>query len=271
MFYSFSLTFEHDANEFIRQSQQAVAKFELDPATSQQFTYGGARVHRYTTHPSTDGRSILTITEVIPLKSRICSIDDHVVYIGEEAKPGEDSPRLKNYFSLSIESVAGKKFLGQNEKLELGQEAGWTPETMASAGIAKDLYIPACVMLTGMDRVGYHNSNGLVPEALPERVLPLDPSEVAYAAPSVSRTIFQVTYSKMQKTDSMFYAGFAGFPGKLLVNSCSQASIHFLLTSELCLVPSMELSDLASQVIFSGRSSLHFFFRWRNLLDIRTK
>lgn len=85
--YSFSLTFEHDANEFSRESQQAVAKFKLDPATSvisgsrgqcvyprrssgshevlphflRQFLHVGARVHRYTTHPSKNGRSILTI------------------------------------------------------------------------------------------------------------------------------------------------------------------------------------------------------------------
>lgn len=163
-----------------------MAKYELDPATSEQFPALGGRVHRYTTHLSNDGRSILRITEVIPLTTKKGRIDDHVVFVGEEAKPGEDSKSLKNWFVVSIESSAANKYLEQNEKLELGEEAGWTPETMASAEVTKDLYLPACAMLTSMDRVGYHNSNGLIPVPVPKRVIRSEP----VIASSVSQIVF---------------------------------------------------------------------------------
>ncbi len=51
-------------------------------------------------------------------------------------------------------------FLEENKKLELGEEAGWTPEGLSKVDAAKSIYLPAIAMLKEMDGLGQNNHNG---------------------------------------------------------------------------------------------------------------
>jgi hypothetical protein len=124
------------------------------------------RLHKINFHQSTNKRSILVLTEIQAFvwqieqpkgKQNIQVISAHC----DKIIPGSAGDSEARWFTASIESVRGKEILAQNADLELGDEAGWTPETFAKADILGDLYIPACQMLKQIDGVGYHNNNGV--------------------------------------------------------------------------------------------------------------
>jgi hypothetical protein len=130
------------------------------------------RLHKVNSYQSTSKRSILVVTEILAF---VCTIERpkgqkniHVISADcDKIIPGSEGDVEARWFTARIESVRGKEFLAQNETLELGDEAGWTPETFAKADILGDLYIPACQMLKQMDGVGLHNRNG-VPRTVPK-------------------------------------------------------------------------------------------------------
>ncbi|CAG8975536.1 hypothetical protein HYALB_00005604 [Hymenoscyphus albidus] len=157
---------------YIVSGKEAEVRFEIDPVTSKQFQLVSIQVFRNTMYQSNDGRSVLKIQEIIkmPPPGR-ATIDDHVVFIANE-QSNQSTSDLKKWFVVSIESNEANQLVKQNESMELGEEAGWTPETMASAGVAKDLYLPACAMLTSMCGVGINNGNGLVARKNPRTVAP---------------------------------------------------------------------------------------------------
>jgi hypothetical protein len=126
----------------------------------------GIRLHKVNSHRSTSNKSILVLTEILDLECQIGKPkgQDNVHVISarcDKMIPGSDGDGEKRWFTASIESVRGNEILAQNVDLELGDEAGWTPETFATVGVLGDLYIPACQMLKEMDDVGFYNNNGV--------------------------------------------------------------------------------------------------------------
>ena len=75
--------------------------------------------------------------------------------------PREGKDRLDFWHEVSISSNKADELFEQNKKLELGDEASWTPESLSKVDAAQAMYLPACEMIKKMDGVGYWNENGV--------------------------------------------------------------------------------------------------------------
>ncbi|KAG9234337.1 hypothetical protein BJ875DRAFT_376675 [Amylocarpus encephaloides] len=152
--------------------------FHLDQATHEKFSLYPIHVYKTSKHMSKDRKSILKLTEVLELDTHWKSIEDKGIVVWRARYSKVQGPKISNrWFTAAIESVQAKEFLHQNENLELGDEAGWTPYSFEQAKVVESLMLPACEMLKHMDGIGYHNSNGIA------RLAPA-PTPSASTAPS---------------------------------------------------------------------------------------
>jgi len=121
-----------------------------------------------------DNNSILKISEVHSPDIHKTSIPkEDMTYFQllpapPERKPCE-KPGLGYWFEVSISSPQLDSLLEQNETLELGEEAKWTPESLSNLGYGKSIYLQACEMLKQMDGIGQYNNNEV--EMKPEQAM----------------------------------------------------------------------------------------------------
>ncbi|EPE31588.1 hypothetical protein GLAREA_12344 [Glarea lozoyensis ATCC 20868] len=150
---------------------------EIDRDLEEKYTLQEIYLHKVNLHRSSNNRSVLSISEVLAFITNICSPPGKpdVRIIRATYYNGPGSGFNYRWFTASIESVRGNELLVQNKKLELGEEAGWTPETFAD--VLPDLSIPACQMLKQMDHVGYYNENGIRRSPPPTQTSPPKPVE----------------------------------------------------------------------------------------------
>ncbi len=136
--------------------------FQLDEIMAKRFELAGVRVHRITRYKSNDAKSILKISNLHLLDILMLSAPDGLYFklspVPVDCKPCE---KLGEWFEVSTSSAQLNGVLEQNEKLELGEEAKWTPEEVSDLDIAKSIYLPALEMLKQMDGVGQYNHNGI--------------------------------------------------------------------------------------------------------------
>jgi hypothetical protein len=136
--------------------------FQLDGTMSKRFELAGVRVHQNFRYKSNDAKSILKISNLYLLDTLMFSAADGVYFklspVPADFKPCE---KLGEWFEVSISSAQLDSILEQNEKLDLGEEAKWTPEELSELDIAKSIYLPALQMLKQMDGVGQYNHNGI--------------------------------------------------------------------------------------------------------------
>jgi hypothetical protein len=157
----------------------------MTDALLEKFQIDGARVHRNSRYKSRDGISILKVSEIQDL-----DVDDRKVpgtdltVIRAIANKWERKPcvKLDSWYEVSISSTEVDDVFQQNEKLELGDEAGWTSQSLTNIGVAQALFLPACEMLKQMDGVGSYNDNGVdvrselaAPSAVSSRSAPPKP------------------------------------------------------------------------------------------------
>ena len=133
---------------------------------SKRFELTAVRVHRTCRYNSKDAKSILKISELQSL-----DIDKKFVpkelstYFKLSPAPLDRQPceklGLGRWFEVSISSAQLNSILEQNEHLELGEEARWTPEGLSKLGYSNPIYLPALDMLKKMDGIGQYNNNGV--------------------------------------------------------------------------------------------------------------
>jgi hypothetical protein len=136
----------------------------MSETLAQKFKILSIRVHRMNKHTSPDGKSYLKIDEVQDLSIRCRSALQKPAIVFDASPWVEDELHseaflIPNWIEASIYSTEVDDLLSQNQKLELGDEAGWLPEHFAKADAAEALYLPACEMLKQMDGIGYHNEH----------------------------------------------------------------------------------------------------------------
>ena len=158
----------HRTNSSSPKNPKPSLYFKLDDsfAEDSKLVIDSILVHRITKHKSTDREgSILSISEV-----RALDVDSRYPFDGAkfqvyralsplEHQNGTDG--LDVWYEASISSAKANDLLRQNVTLELGDEAGWTPEELEQLGAASAMYLPACEMLKQMDGIGLHNNNGI--------------------------------------------------------------------------------------------------------------
>jgi len=138
--------------------------FKLNEAMSKRFELAAFRVYRTCRYQSTDDNSILKISEVHSLDIHKTSVPKEgmtcfkLLPSPPERKPCE-KPGLGYWFEVSISNPHLDSLLEQNEILELGEEAKWTPEGLSRLGFGKSIYLRACEMLKQMDGIGQYNNN----------------------------------------------------------------------------------------------------------------
>jgi hypothetical protein len=147
-----------------KKSTTPILFFQLDDPTSKRFELAGVRVYRICRYKSKDAKSILKISALHSLDIHMMSVPEGIYF---KVSPGPadrkpcEKPGLVEWFEVSISSAQLDDLLEQNEKLELGEEARWTPEEVLDLGIAKSIYLPALEMLKQMDGIGQYNHNGM--------------------------------------------------------------------------------------------------------------
>ncbi|KAE9373238.1 hypothetical protein N431DRAFT_465535 [Stipitochalara longipes BDJ] len=159
--------------------------FKLDEPISKRFELAAIRVYRTCRYKSKDANSMLKISEVyspdihktsVPKE---CSTHFKLLPGPPERKPCE-KPGLGHWFEVSISSAQLDSVLEQNQTLELGEEAKWTPEGLSKLGFAKSIYLRACEMLKQMDGIGQYNNNGVdikAPQPAKESKVALNPED----------------------------------------------------------------------------------------------
>jgi hypothetical protein len=140
--------------------------FNLDEQMSKRYKLVAGRVYRIRRYESNDAKSILKISE-------LHSLDIHMtpdpktssMYFELSPSPSDRKPcekrGLGHWYEVSISSAQLDDLLDQNVKLQLGEEARWTPEGLSRLGFAESIYLPALAMLKKMDGVGQYNNNGV--------------------------------------------------------------------------------------------------------------
>jgi hypothetical protein len=140
--------------------------FNLDESMAKRFEIAGVRALRFCRYKSKDARSMLKISELYSLDIDMLPVqEESSVYFklspGPAGRKPSEKPGLVHWFEVSIFSAELDVILKENEKLDLGDEARWTPEEISELGIAKSIYLPALEMLKKMDGIGQYNHNGL--------------------------------------------------------------------------------------------------------------
>ncbi|KAH6670732.1 hypothetical protein B0J14DRAFT_102216 [Halenospora varia] len=148
-------------------SREPRLSFVLSNRYIDGFALNDVRVHQIGNYRSRDSESMLKVSKVQNLVVRRKKTADELskVYVCfpfvTTAKPCEIHGQMSSWYEVSISSVKADELFKQNEILELGDEAGWSPESISKLNAAQALYLPACEMLKQMDGIGYHSDNGL--------------------------------------------------------------------------------------------------------------
>jgi hypothetical protein len=124
-------------------------------------------------YPSLNNKSILEITEVQQMELGPCT-DLPVATPNDEwdircAKPWTQptSQRMRplgavpRWYEAAVVSSEAEALFRENEIMEMGEKAKWTPDELKARGILAAVYGPALHMLREMDHVGRSDSNGL--------------------------------------------------------------------------------------------------------------
>lgn len=136
----------------------------METALSNRFQIQELQVKRVLKYQSEDRRSILNVTEIQSLDIQGGEVPGKPISIFQGAPgPIDEAPtkKLRQWWEASISSADADEVLEENKSLELGDEPGWTHETLSNMHVASALYLPACEMLKKMDGVGFLNRNGI--------------------------------------------------------------------------------------------------------------
>lgn len=117
-------------------------------------------------YKSKDAKSLLKISEFYSLDIDMLPVqEESSIYFKFSPGPADrkpsEKPGLVHWYEVSISSAELKSILEENQKLEVGEEAKWSPKEISQSGIAKSIYLPALEMLKKMDGIGQYNHNGL--------------------------------------------------------------------------------------------------------------
>ena len=114
-------------------------------------------LHRETRHPVSEYDDILLhLLEVQELS--LWSQKNEVDYQASlPPMPNTSSPGCKIWWEVSLSSVLATETLKQNEVLELGDSASWTPNKVVGKNSLKDLGYVARDLLERIDAVGSSN------------------------------------------------------------------------------------------------------------------
>jgi len=108
--------------------------------------------HSATTHPDL----LLHLKEVQDMSvHNVPSIENH--YRGSIYVPAKMISAGILWWEASFTSITAAKVLKENEALELGEVAKWSPESIVGAGVIKDMYALADEVVTKIDHVGVYN------------------------------------------------------------------------------------------------------------------
>jgi len=122
----------------------------------------GVRVHRIVEYMSMDANSVLHITEIYDLDVNAQIGKTHTIYKAESnTTPRPGCEKVDYWHEVRISSIEADKIFEENETLEFGDEASWTPEILSTKHVAGTLCRPACEMLKQMDGIGFWNDNGI--------------------------------------------------------------------------------------------------------------
>jgi len=121
------------------------------------------RVNRISMFKSSDDKSLLKVAEIQDLDIFSAPVPDKNITVYKAIASNEYRPgcvKVNSWNEVSIQCVELNEKLKQNLDLELGDEAGWTPQSLSNLSAAQAMYLPACQMLKQMDGVGQWNDNG---------------------------------------------------------------------------------------------------------------
>lgn len=134
----------------------------LGHALVEQFDCEDLTVRRVCHFSSQDKKSILHLSELqaLDVAGAWKAGNSTCVFYGT-AGPADRKPYQKLNFwgEVSISSRQVDEVFKANNKLELGEEAAWTAESISDA--AWSMCAPACEMLQQMDSVGWRGENGV--------------------------------------------------------------------------------------------------------------
>ncbi|EKD19022.1 uncharacterized protein L3040_006516 [Drepanopeziza brunnea f. sp. 'multigermtubi'] len=136
--------------------------WQLDISLLNRFSLEDLSVHRVCHYNSADRKSVMKLSEFqsLDINGGIPAGQSFMVF---EASPGPKCApieKLNTWYTASVSNPELDAVLAQNQSLELGDEAGWTPEEIANLEALQSMYIPAIEMLTQMDGVGRSSHNG---------------------------------------------------------------------------------------------------------------
>lgn len=121
------------------------------------------RIRRKARYMSLDRATVLNITEVNDLFINGQNIDassgastSHALYHGFTNDYNRIFPGPQ-WFEVGIMSVEAIESFKLNLKLEIGEEADWTLDSMTSKDVPSAIYKRACEMVKNMDGVGFWN------------------------------------------------------------------------------------------------------------------
>lgn len=78
-------------------------------------------------------------------------------YQGSIYVPARMISSRRLWWEASVTSIHATKVLRENDTLELGEIAKWSPESIISRDVMKDMYALAYELVTRMDYVGFYN------------------------------------------------------------------------------------------------------------------
>ncbi|KAF4634029.1 hypothetical protein G7Y89_g4089 [Cudoniella acicularis] len=139
--------------------------FEISNTHIKAYRFDGIRVHRITRYSGSDSESMLKVSQIdsLVIKRKPIPNIDREVFIAypHVADSKVCQSQLGSWYEVGISSTKADDLFKQNKSLELGSEAGWTPESISRLEAARSMYLPACGMLKQMDGIGYHNDHGV--------------------------------------------------------------------------------------------------------------
>lgn len=134
----------------------------LDHALVEQFDCEDLTVRRVCHFSSQDRKVILHLSELqaLDVAGAWATGNSTCVFYGTVgSKDRKPYQKLNSWNEVSISSRQVDESLKANNKLELGEEAAWTSESISDA--AWSMCAPACEMLQQMDSFGWQGENGV--------------------------------------------------------------------------------------------------------------
>ena len=122
-------------------------KFGIESITLRRET-----LHPVTLYPDL----ILHMTEYQDLQARQPD-DSESIYTGSIQAPKNMIRANRLWWGAKISSINANSTLKENDSLELGETATWTPSSIISKGVVRDLFATAKEIVTQIDHVGFFN------------------------------------------------------------------------------------------------------------------